>query len=392
MGLKSAWLWITGSIVSFFAFFKSIVLFSLRVRGQRATLLIELVRNEGKFFVFKEEFCDDNLPKEFHAIGFLRKMFFNINVQERMLTAGWQGTDSVIYITLFRWNVKKFKELLKVEEKSQPDSPVYMMQAWDCEKISTVKPIKNFCTSVYSTYDLINEEVERVVLGDADRAGIILYGPPGNGKTGLARYFAFKYKLPVYVLSLMTELDNHSIIRMFARVKGPAIVLMEDFDTFYDKRKCLLDNAKFTFDTILNSIDGAYSNDRQIIYIMTGNDISKFDFALKNRPSRFKVVVEVKNPDRDSKYEILFKNKTYLGWQAEALESILDGDYSLDVVLFVRESMDYGINVNTIINKLVPQFTMCEDDIRQEVIEKRHKKEKTPAEGESPKAVEVTAS
>jgi len=371
---KSTWVWITGSIASLFIFFKSICLFSLRIRGQRATFLMETVRDEGRFFIMKEELCDDNIPKEFVAIGLLRKKLFIINVHERILKAGWASTDSVIYLTMFRWDVKKIKSFLRIEDITQHDAPVYMMSAWDNEKIGVVKPISGFCESVYGIYDIINNEVKRIVDKEADRSGIILHGPPGNGKSGLVRHFAYKYKIPVYVMSFMKELDNHSIIRMFARVIGPAIILMEDFCTFYDGRKCLLEEPKFTFDTILNSIDGTYSNSNNILYIMTGNHIDKFDFALKSRPSRFKIVTEVKNPSAEAKYEILYKNAALLAYK-EYLQPIINGNYSLDVVLFVKESIEHGIHASKVVNDLVPQFKQCEDDLRQEVVELRHKKE-----------------
>ena len=57
--------------------------------------------------------------------------------------------------------------------------------------------------------------------------------------------------------------------------------------------------VRFTFDTILNSLDGVYNSYDKTVFIMTANDIEKVDSSLKCRPSRFKIVREFPNPNKD---------------------------------------------------------------------------------------------
>jgi len=57
---------------------------------------------------------------------------------------------------------------------------------------------------------------------------------------------------------------------------------------------------KFTFDTILNSLDGVYTSFDKTIFILTANDIEKVDESLKHRPSRFKIVREFPNPNTET--------------------------------------------------------------------------------------------
>lgn len=362
-GVKGIWLWISGSIMSFFIFFKSIMLFSMKIRGQKASILYELVKTEGKFFTLREEYCDDPLPKEFKAIGFLKGVWFLLNISERVLQAGFVGTDMIIYITLLRWDVKKVKSFIKNKKIVREDIPVYMMQPWDNEKISVVKQIPNFYEFIYPDYQIINNEIDRIVLSEKGKIGIILHGPPGNGKSFLIQHFSLKYNIPIYLFSLVKDLDNHNIIRMFARTRGPAIVLTEDFDTFYNKRKCLLWDPKFTFDTILNVIDGTFSNDNKLIYFMTANDINKIDFALKGRPSRFKLIVKVDNPSRRAKETIL---SDYLPDYPILRSAIINKDYSLDVVLFAKESIEHGINPYEVATELIPKFLVSQQESKQE--------------------------
>ena len=376
MTLKSAWIWATGSLVSMFVFVKSLVLYTIRIRGQRASVLFDMVKADGKFFKIKEEFCDDALPKEFKAIGFLKGIMFHIDITERMLQAGFAGTDSIINITLARWKVKKLKNMILTKKIINTEIPIYIMQSWDAEKIGVVKQPKVFFPSVYGgIYDQIDQYIRNVISGNMDKTGTILYGPPGNGKSLLVKHFSCKYNLPIYLLSLMRDVDNHSLIRMFARAKGPGIVLIEDFDTTYEGRKCLIDEAKFTFDTLLNVIDGAYSNNEKLIYFMTANYIDKVDFALKHRPSRFRVVAEVHNPSQDDCAKILekYKNNVYK-------TSIIEGGYTMDIVMFAKEMLDYGHSFEDVCNKFIPQFQENTNGIRVDAAEQLKKQNEKPPE------------
>jgi len=99
---------------------------------------------------------------------------------------------------------------------------------------------------------------------------------------------------------------------IFAQIPKGCIVLFEDFDNYFDKRKCIIggDNKsiKFTFDIILNGLDGAYTTQENVVFIMTVNDLEKVDDALKNRPSRFKYVKHFENPSLEVRMKLLPKD------------------------------------------------------------------------------------
>ena len=65
------------------------------------------------------------------------------------------------------------------------------------------------------------------------------------------------------------------------------------------------DTVKFTFDSVINSLDGVHNDHHQVVFIMTVNDITKVDESLKDRPSRFKFVREFGPPTEEVRRRIL---------------------------------------------------------------------------------------
>ncbi|NDB86897.1 MAG: AAA family ATPase, partial [Alphaproteobacteria bacterium] len=65
------------------------------------------------------------------------------------------------------------------------------------------------------------------------------------------------------------------------------------------------DQVKFTFDSFINALDGVHNDYKQVMFIMTANDITKIDDSIKSRPSRFRFVKEVGPPDEEVRMNIL---------------------------------------------------------------------------------------
>lgn len=88
------------------------------------------------------------------------------------------------------------------------------------------------------------------------------------------------------------------------------------------------DKIRFTFDSILNNLDGVHNDYRECVFMMTANDISKVDVALKTRPSRFKFVREFLNPDISVRERILGNDSEILkmteGMNLDAVFSLCD--------------------------------------------------------------------
>lgn len=309
--LKSIWTWIAASLVLILGIFRSVFARRLRLGKSQSHALVEAIRQRGKSFVIDGEEIADKLPTEQLAFHYIDKVFIYMAIQERFLRAGFRGTDSITFITIFRWQYKRLMILISAGEIADEETiPVYLMQPWDADKIGKLRRdvAKYKPYAPETTYEAVETAVQRTVSGAKDKTGIILHGAPGNGKSFFIRYLAVKYQLPIYIFLLESDSRNIDIVRTFGHVKGPCLVVFEDFDSYFNKRECQIKDAKFTFDGILNVLDGMFYTPKGVVFVMTANDVSKVDDALSQRPSRFEFVKEFGNPDAAIRRQI-FRDK-----------------------------------------------------------------------------------
>ena len=302
------------SFVGAWAFFKYVILIDMRVDSNTYKTLYELCKDDRKVMIYEEYVSENRHPVEYVAFCFFKGApWFYINHSERLMQAGWNDKDHVTVITCFRWKYKNLKEFigrkLKEMQLCTMGVPVQIMLPYGTDKIGSLK--KQFDPPVLddAVWKDIEDEVGEVSEGKRSRTGALLYGPPGNGKSFFIKYLATKYRMPLMIFTMNPDWTNHDLLLIFAQIPKNCIVVMEDFDNYFDKRKCILgsDNKsiKFTFDIILNGLDGSYTTYEQVVFFMTVNEIEKVDHALKNRPSRFKFVREFKNPSTSTMSRLL---------------------------------------------------------------------------------------
>ncbi len=297
-------------LVSSWAVFKYIILNNYRLDNEISKKLINKIKkNNAKAWVLsKDKVKDPKYPEIYEALVFLNGCFFYFGKNERLLTTGWESKESVSYIIFPRWQRSKIDNML--DGSDQDDSTISIMALVPRGSDRLGQLICESNPNIYlskSIYQDIEEDLKLVLSGKKRKTGCLLYGPPGNGKSQFVKYLSKKYCLPIYIVYLNPEYNNLDISLMFSTIPQRCIVLMEDFDNYFHGRECAMknDQVKFTFDSFINALDGVHNDYKQVMFIMTANDITKIDDSIKSRPSRFRFVKEVGPPDEEVRMNIL---------------------------------------------------------------------------------------
>lgn len=295
-------------LVSIWAFLKYVVLGSYKLDNDTSKRLIDQIEETASFkwILAGEYVIDPRYPDVYESLVCLQGCLFFISRSERLLTAGWKGKEETTHVTFLRWQRKKILSILVRQALDSPTIPVMALSPHESDRLGDLLSNPN-SESIVDGCEDIETEVEDVVNGKKSKTGMLLYGPPGNGKTQFIKHLSRKHSLPIYVVYLNPEYNNYDIARMFASIPRRCLVLMEDFDNYFDGRECLMknDQVKFTFDAFINALDGIHNDYRQVIFAMTANDITKIDESLTKRPSRFKFVREFGPPSDNVRRKIL---------------------------------------------------------------------------------------
>jgi len=333
------------SLIGAFAFFKYILLTEIRLDQNWFKIIYYALKDENKIIIEEELTTDDRYPVVYSSICFIKgcPLFF-ISHNERLLNAGFEGKEYITNLICFRWNLKKIKKFL-FDKKSLclNKISVELLVPYSTDKIGDIS--KNDMPK-YKVENELCDDLEKEIYSNKKKTGAILFGSPGNGKTSFVKYLALKYSLPIKIITFNPDWSNIELLSIFSQIPKNCIILFEDFDNYFEKRKCIIGednkNIKFTFDIILNALDGIYNTYEGVTFIMTTNDINKIDDSLKYRPSRFKYIIEFKNPSIETR-EKIFNNLT----AAQKTEGL-----SLDQVLKVKEFLESGYSIEKSMEKI----------------------------------------
>ena len=145
--------------------------------------------------------------------------------------------------------------------------------------------------------------------------GILLVGPPGTGKTMLAKAVAGEANVPFFSMSgsefveMFVGMGASKVRDLFkqAKEKAPCIVFIDEIDAIGKKRDSSAlggnDEREQTLNQLLTEMDGFDSNNGVIILAAT-NRPDSLDPAL-TRPGRFDRRVPVELPDLQGRIDIL---------------------------------------------------------------------------------------
>jgi SpoVK/Ycf46/Vps4 family AAA+-type ATPase len=186
--------------------------------------------------------------------------------------------------------------------------------------------------------------------GKSAGGGLLFFGPPGCGKTLLARAAAGECGVQFINVNLATVLDKWvgnsekaiSMIFGLARKKVPSIIFLDEVDAIGGSRANMQAGwEKKLISQLLIELDGLNSDNRNVMVLGASNAPWEVDFALR-RPGRLGRLVFVPPPDQAARSEIFriyLERKPYRESEIDvvALARLTD-DYSADALRQVVEN------------------------------------------------------
>ncbi len=179
--------------------------------------------------------------------------------------------------------------------------------------------------------------------------GILLFGPPGTGKTMLMRAVANEIGVNHVVTISGAEISNYGIERAVATIKrefdrakenAPSIIFIDEVDSLVPSREAASELGIQMTSEFLEELDGMKDH-YNVVLVGTSNRPESIDPALL-RPGRFDKLILVPPPDADGRAEIFKKNLSKAPLSADLdyakLASLTNGYTGADIANICRQA------------------------------------------------------
>lgn len=135
------------------------------------------------------------------------------------------------------------------------------------------------------------------------KRGLLLFGPPGTGKTHTTRYLVGRMTGTTRLVLTGRVLGAVGSVAELARDLAPSVLVLEDVDLVAEDRSFAMGSNPVLFD-LLDAMDGA-APDADVLFLLTTNRADLLEPALAARPGRVDIAVEIALPDGDARARLL---------------------------------------------------------------------------------------
>jgi AAA+ superfamily predicted ATPase len=182
----------------------------------------------------------------------------------------------------------------------------------------------------------------RKLYGKSLRGGLLLYGPPGCGKTFIARAVAGELGAAFVAVTLADVLDMYignsekNLHALFetVRANAPCVLFLDEVDAIGQKRSQLRNSAlRQVVNQLLVELDDVHAANEGVFVLGATNHPWDVDSALR-RPGRFDRTLLVLPPDQPAREAILklhLRDRPVAGVDPRKIAKVTDGYSGADL-------------------------------------------------------------
>ena len=278
-----------------------------------------------------------------------------------------------------------------VVTRTRPHGPVKILETSHVQVLSEPTPEKKGISMItYEDIGGLHEEIQRIRemvelplrhpelfqrLGIEPPRGVFLYGPPGCGKTLLAKAVANESDANFYVISgpeIMSKFYGESEARLReifqkAHETAPSIVFIDEMDAIAPKREEVTGEVERRVVAQLLSLMDGMGTRGNIIVIGATNRPNAIDPALR-RPGRFDREIEIGVPDKKGRNEIVQIHTRNMPLAEDVdikrLTDVTHGYTGADISSLSREAAMKALR------RYMPEINLEEERVPPEILDK----------------------